>query len=51
MKPTTSSTISLWAVIEGLQRRLEREGLDQAVVDAAVVRRLADLLASSPAKD
>ena len=35
---------SLWSFIESMQRRLEREGLDTEVVDAAVARRLELLL-------
>ena len=35
---------SLWSFIEGMQRRLEHEGLDTEVVDAAVARRLELLL-------
>jgi len=35
---------SLWTFIEGMQRRLEHEGLDSQVVDAAVTRRLELLL-------
>jgi hypothetical protein len=41
---TTGKTTSLWAVIESMQRRLEGEGLDAAVVDAAVTRGLETLL-------
>ena len=37
-------TTSLWAVIESMQRRLEAEGLDREVVDAAVARGLEALL-------
>lgn len=40
----TKTTISLWAVIEGMQKRLEAEGLDQEVVDAAVARGIEALL-------
>ena len=35
---------SLWAVIEGMQKRLEAEGLDREVVDAAVARGIEALL-------
>lgn len=41
-------TTSLWAVIEEMQRRLESEGLDRDVVDAAVARGLEALLDLSP---
>ena len=37
-------TTSLWSVIESMQERLEREGLEQEVVDAAITGRLAALL-------
>jgi hypothetical protein len=52
----TSRTTSLWAVIEGMQRRLEAEGLDREVVDAAVACGLEALLqleadAQAPAAD
>jgi hypothetical protein len=35
---------SLWSFIETMQRRLEHEGLEEEVVDAAVARRLELLL-------
>ncbi len=41
-------TISLWAVIESMQRRLEGEGLDADVVDVAVTRGLEALLETYP---
>ena len=41
-------TISLWAVIDSMQRRLEGEGLDSDVVDVAVTRRLEALLKTYP---
>lgn len=41
-------TTSLWAVVEGMQRRLEAEGLERDVVDAAVTRGLEALLDISP---
>ncbi len=40
----TKTSISLWAVIEGMQKRLEAEGLDRDVVDAAVARGIEALL-------
>lgn len=40
----TYGVTSLWAVIEAMQRRLEGEGLDADVVDAAVARGLEALL-------
>ncbi len=36
--------MSLWTVIEAMQRRLEREGLDAEVVDAAVTRGIEALI-------
>jgi hypothetical protein len=33
--------VSLWSIIESLQRRLERQGLSSEVVDVAVVNALA----------
>jgi hypothetical protein len=44
MARKTKTTISLWAVIEGMQKRLEAEGLDRDVVDAAVARGIEALL-------
>ena len=41
-------TTSLWAVVEGMQRRLEAEGLERDVVDAAVTRGLEALLDITP---
>ncbi len=43
-KKKTYGVTSLWAVIEAMQRRLEGEGLDADVVDAAVARGLETLL-------
>lgn len=39
---------SLWAMIESMQRKLEGEGLDEQVVDAAVTRGLETLLQTRP---
>ena len=39
---------TLWSVIEKMQRRLEAEGLDRDVVDAAVARGLEALLDIAP---
>jgi len=41
--------VSLWSIIEGLQRRLEREGLNTEVVDAAVTRGIAEILGAGGA--
>lgn len=41
-------TTSLWSVIENMQKRLEAEGLDRDVVDAAVTRGLEALLDIAP---
>ena len=32
--------ITLWSVIESMQRRLEKQGMDAALVDATITRRL-----------
>jgi hypothetical protein len=32
--------LSLWSIVESLQRRLERQGLSEKVVDVAVVHTL-----------
>jgi hypothetical protein len=40
--------VSLWSIIEGLQRRLEGEGLNAEVVDAAVTRGIAEILGTAP---
>jgi hypothetical protein len=47
----TKTTISLWAVIEGMQKRLEAEGLDRDVVDAAVARGIEALLTLPEPRD
>ncbi len=44
-KETTDVT-SLWSVIDSMQRKLETEGLDRDVVDAAVIRGMESLLRS-----
>jgi len=41
-------TTSLWSVIDKMQRRLEDEGLDRDVVDAAVTTGLQALLDFAP---
>jgi hypothetical protein len=41
---TSAKNLSLWTVIEAMQQRLEREGLDAAVVDAAVALGIEALL-------
>lgn len=43
-RKNSGNTTSLWTVIESMQRKLEREGLDIAVVDAAVARGLEAIL-------
>jgi len=43
-----NDSTSLWAVIEGLQKRLEDEGLDTEVVDAAITRGIEALLRKRP---
>lgn len=44
MKKRTAP-ISLWTIVESLQRRLERQGCSREVVDAAVVSLLARAVA------
>lgn len=39
--------MSLWSIIESLQRRLERQGLARDVIDAAVVTTLAQAMNSA----
>jgi hypothetical protein len=41
---TPNEPTSLWAVIDSMQRKLETEGLDSDVVDAAVIRGMESLL-------
>lgn len=40
-----ASPLSLWSIIESLQRRLERQGASRAVIDAAVVNALTRAMA------
>jgi hypothetical protein len=40
--------LSLWSIVERLQRRLERQGLSGATADAAIARAV-DVLARRPA--
>ncbi|HUQ07944.1 MAG TPA: hypothetical protein VM261_35860 [Kofleriaceae bacterium] len=37
-------SMSLWTIVESLQRRLERQGLAKDVIDAAVVTALAQAM-------
>lgn len=48
MPDKTKQTVSLWSVIEKMQRRLEAEGMDRHVVDAAVTTGLQALLDFAP---
>jgi hypothetical protein len=48
MARTSKQITSLWSVIENMQRRLEAEGLDRDVVDAAVTQGLEALLDIAP---
>lgn len=48
MKDRAKRTTSLWKLIEGLQRRLEAEGLDHEVVDLAVTRGVEAFLDTVP---
>jgi hypothetical protein len=36
-EPRPRRSLSLWSIVETLQRRLERQGLSREVVDVAVV--------------
>lgn len=40
-----AASVSLWSIIESLQRRLERQGVSRDVIDAAVVNALARAMA------
>jgi len=42
-----SSPVSLWSIVESLQRRLERQGVSKAVIDAAVVSVLTRAMATA----
>jgi hypothetical protein len=48
MASERKQTTTLWSVIEKMQKRLEAEGLDRDVVDAAVARGLEALLDIAP---
>ena len=39
--------LSLWSIVESLQRRLERQGCSREVIDAAVVTTLARAMAQA----
>ncbi|MCA9677827.1 MAG: hypothetical protein H6709_01250 [Kofleriaceae bacterium] len=39
-EPRPRRIMSLWSIVESLQRRLERQGLSREVVDVAVVNAL-----------
>lgn len=39
--------VSLWSIVESLQRRLERQGCSREVIDAAVVSTLARAMAQA----
>jgi hypothetical protein len=39
-----TGSMSLWTIVESLQRRLERQGLAKDVIDAAVVAALAQAM-------
>lgn len=47
----STATTSLWAVIEGMQMRLEAEGLETEVVDAAIARGVEALLRKRPGSE
>jgi hypothetical protein len=46
--PERTRPVSLWSIIESLQRRLERQGLSSEVVDCAVVSALATAVRHGP---
>jgi len=48
MASAPKQTTTLWSVVEKMQKRLEAEGLDRDVVDAAVARGLEALLDIAP---
>ena len=44
MSKRKSGSMSLWSIVESLQRRLESQGLAKDVIDAAVVTALAQAM-------
>ncbi len=48
MKKRDSQPLSLWSIIESLQRRLEGQGLAGDVIDAAVITTLARAMNVAP---
>ena len=40
-----TAPLSLWSIVESLQRRLERQGVSRDVIDAAVVNALTRAMA------
>lgn len=42
-----NAPLSLWSIIESLQRRLERQGCSREMIDAAVVNVLARAMAQA----
>ena len=49
-KHRDSYPMSLWTIIESLQRRLEHQGLTRDVIDAAVVMALVGAMNGAPAR-
>jgi hypothetical protein len=49
MKMKAQNDLSLWSIIEQLQRRLERQGMTPALADRALSQALRQL-ATAPAK-
>jgi hypothetical protein len=43
-----ATDLSLWSIVERLQRRLERQGMTDATADAAIARAV-DILVRRPA--
>ena len=45
----STTDLSLWSIVERLQRRLERQGLPDTTADAAIARAVNDLVRRSAA--
>ena len=43
-RPRAGTDLSLWSIVERLQRRLERQGLPDTTADAAITRALNDVV-------
>ncbi len=49
-EPRPRRSLSLWTIVETLQRRLERQGLSREVVDVAVVNVLQSAMRTGTAR-